>query len=75
MPGDVLVGDDDGVVVVPAAMAEEVARDSVAQERREEWALERVQAGDSVRDTYPMSDDRKPEFERWLAERYPQEES
>ena len=53
MPGDVMVGDAEGVVVVPAAMAEEVAHDATEQELREEWALERVQAGDSVRDTFP----------------------
>ena len=45
MPGDVVVGDAEGVVVVPAALAEEVARDADAQEDQEEWALERVQAG------------------------------
>ena len=47
MPGDVMVGDAEGVVVVPAALAEEVAHDALEQELREEWALERVQAGDS----------------------------
>jgi 2-keto-4-pentenoate hydratase/2-oxohepta-3-ene-1,7-dioic acid hydratase in catechol pathway/regulator of RNase E activity RraA len=67
MPGDVVVGDAEGVVVVPAAMAEEVARDATEQELREEWALERVQAGDSVRDTFPMAPERRAEFEAWRA--------
>jgi regulator of RNase E activity RraA len=69
MPGDVIVGDAEGVVVVPAAMAEEVARDATEQELREEWALERVQAGDSVRDTFPMAPERRDEFEAWRAAR------
>jgi 5-oxopent-3-ene-1,2,5-tricarboxylate decarboxylase / 2-hydroxyhepta-2,4-diene-1,7-dioate isomerase len=69
MPGDVMVGDAEGVVVVPAAMAEEVARDATEQELREEWALERVQAGDSVRDTFPMAPERREEFEAWRAAR------
>jgi len=69
MPGDVVVGDAEGVVVVPAAMAEEVARDATEQELREEWALERVKAGDSIRDTFPMAPERREEFEAWRAAR------
>ena len=59
MPGDVMVGDAEGVLVIPAALAEEVALDALEQERREEWALERVTAGESVRDTYPIAKDRR----------------
>lgn len=69
MPGDVIVGDAEGVLVIPAAMAEEVALDSLAQERREEWALERVQAGESIRGVYPLSEARRPEYEQWLEAR------
>ena len=69
MPGDVVVGDRDGVVVLPAALAEEIARDAVEQEEREAWALERVLAGESTRGVYPMSDERRAEYERWLAAR------
>ena len=42
MPGDVIVGDGEGAVVIPAALAEEVAADAAQQEVEEEWALERV---------------------------------
>jgi 5-oxopent-3-ene-1,2,5-tricarboxylate decarboxylase/2-hydroxyhepta-2,4-diene-1,7-dioate isomerase len=69
MPGDVVVGDAEGVVVVPAAMAEDVARDALEQEEREVWALERVQAGDSVRGVYPLGKEREAEFEAWRAAR------
>jgi 2-keto-4-pentenoate hydratase/2-oxohepta-3-ene-1,7-dioic acid hydratase in catechol pathway/regulator of RNase E activity RraA len=65
MPGDVMVGDAEGVVCVPAAMAEEVAHDAAEQEEREEWALERVRAGDSVLGTFPMAPERRAEFEAW----------
>jgi 5-oxopent-3-ene-1,2,5-tricarboxylate decarboxylase / 2-hydroxyhepta-2,4-diene-1,7-dioate isomerase len=65
MPGDVLVGDADGVAVLPAALAEEIARDALLQEEREAWALERVKAGESVRDTFPIAPQREAEFERW----------
>jgi regulator of RNase E activity RraA len=69
VPGDVVVGDAEGVLVLPAALAEQVAHDALEQEEREEWALERVQAGDSVVGTYPLEEPRRAEFEAWLAAR------
>jgi regulator of RNase E activity RraA len=69
MPGDVIVGDAEGVIVVPAAMAEDVAHAALEQEEREAWALERVQAGESVRGVYPMAPEREAEFEAWRAAR------
>ena len=69
MPGDVLVGDAEGVVVLPAALAEEVARDALEQEERETFALERVDAGESVRDLFPLAESRRAEFETWRAAR------
>jgi 2-keto-4-pentenoate hydratase/2-oxohepta-3-ene-1,7-dioic acid hydratase in catechol pathway/regulator of RNase E activity RraA len=69
MPGDVLVGDGDGVIVLPAALAEEIAHDALRQEQREAWALERVKVGESVREVYPIAPDREADFERWLADR------
>jgi 2-keto-4-pentenoate hydratase/2-oxohepta-3-ene-1,7-dioic acid hydratase in catechol pathway/regulator of RNase E activity RraA len=67
MPGDVIVGDTDGVLVVPAALAEQVAHDALEQESREAWALERVKAGESVRGVYPLSEARREEYEAWRA--------
>jgi 5-oxopent-3-ene-1,2,5-tricarboxylate decarboxylase / 2-hydroxyhepta-2,4-diene-1,7-dioate isomerase len=69
VPGDVIVGDAEGVIVLPAAMAEDVAWDALEQEEREAWALERVQAGESIRGVYPLSREREPEFEAWRAAR------
>jgi 5-oxopent-3-ene-1,2,5-tricarboxylate decarboxylase/2-hydroxyhepta-2,4-diene-1,7-dioate isomerase len=69
MPGDVIVGDAAGVIVVPAAMAEDVAWAGLEQEEREEWALERVQAGESIRGVYPLSSEREAEFEAWRSAR------
>jgi regulator of RNase E activity RraA len=66
LPGDLLVGDGEGVVLVPAALAEEVAADALKQELEEEWAAERVEAGDSTVGVFPVSKDRRPEFEVWL---------
>ena len=52
-------------MVLPAALAEEIAQDAVEQELREEWALERVVEGESIRGVYPVGDERRPDYERW----------
>lgn len=67
-PGDILVGDGEGVVVIPALLAEEVANDSHAQELEEEWAIQRVADGESSIGVFPIAKDRRPEYEAWLAE-------
>jgi 5-oxopent-3-ene-1,2,5-tricarboxylate decarboxylase/2-hydroxyhepta-2,4-diene-1,7-dioate isomerase len=69
MPGDIIVGDAEGVIVVPAAMAEDVARAALEQEERETWALERVQAGESIRGVFPLAPERRADFEAWRAAR------
>lgn len=69
LPGDVIVGDAEGVVVVPAQLAEEVAHDALEQELVEEFAMERVRAGASIRDLYPLVESHRAEFEAWRAGR------
>jgi regulator of RNase E activity RraA len=69
-PGDVLVGDEDGVVVIPVDLVDEVAVDGAEQELRDAWAFERVAAGESVTGVFPMAADRLPEFEAWRAARH-----
>jgi 5-oxopent-3-ene-1,2,5-tricarboxylate decarboxylase/2-hydroxyhepta-2,4-diene-1,7-dioate isomerase len=69
MPGDVVVGDGEGAVVIPAALVEEVAADAYQQELEEEWALQRVAAGESTNGVFPISSERRPDFETWLADR------
>ena len=52
-PGDVIVGDDEGVVVIPQHLADEVAEQAVEQEKMEAFILERVQGGARLAGTYP----------------------
>jgi len=52
-PGDVIVGDEDGVVCIPRHLAAEVARDAMEQERLEEFVLSRIEEGRPLRGTYP----------------------
>ncbi len=69
MPGDVIVGDAEGVVVLPFALAEEIAHAALEVEEREAFALERVKAGESFRGLYPLSDERRGDYENWKAKR------
>lgn len=71
MPGDIVVGDAEGVVVIPAAIAEEVAHASFDQDLVEEFALEHVRNGEPIGDLYPLAPSRRAEYERWRKQRRP----
>jgi regulator of RNase E activity RraA len=65
IPGDIVVGDGEGVVVVPRHLAEDVAREAVEQELQEEFIVGKVESGASIVGTYPMDDDTLAEFNHW----------
>jgi regulator of RNase E activity RraA len=69
VPGDVVVGDDEGVVVIPAALVDEIAAEAERQELEEEWGMLRVAAGESTDGAFPITPGRRPEFEAWLESR------
>jgi 5-oxopent-3-ene-1,2,5-tricarboxylate decarboxylase / 2-hydroxyhepta-2,4-diene-1,7-dioate isomerase len=69
MPGDIVVGDAEGAVIVPPSLVVELAAASVIQEAEEAWALERVDAGESTVGVFPISKERRPEFDAWFAAR------
>jgi 5-oxopent-3-ene-1,2,5-tricarboxylate decarboxylase/2-hydroxyhepta-2,4-diene-1,7-dioate isomerase len=54
-PGDVIVGDADGVIVIPPALAEEVADATLAQEGEDAWIAQQVAAGHPVDGLFPMN--------------------
>jgi regulator of RNase E activity RraA len=58
-PGDVIVADEDGAIVVPRHLADEVARDSFEQERLEKFVAIRVGQGRPIPGTYPPDDETK----------------
>ena len=70
-PGDILVGDADGVVVLPPGIAAEVLADAREQERQEEFIASRVALGDPLDGLHPLSDARRPDYEAWLAQQAP----
>jgi 2-keto-4-pentenoate hydratase/2-oxohepta-3-ene-1,7-dioic acid hydratase in catechol pathway/regulator of RNase E activity RraA len=64
-PGDLIVGDGDGVLVIPPQLVEEVVRDSIEQELEEKFIAENVGAGASVEGLYPMNARWRERFEHW----------
>jgi len=67
-PGDVVVGDDEGVVVIPAHLADEVAAEAVEMTAFEDFVTEEVRNGRSIVGLYPATEDRtKIDFQAWRA--------
>lgn len=64
-PGDVLVGDEDGVVVLPAAMAPELAELGAAQERLERFISQKVAGGAPIVGVYPPNEKTLKEYAAW----------
>jgi 2-keto-4-pentenoate hydratase/2-oxohepta-3-ene-1,7-dioic acid hydratase in catechol pathway/regulator of RNase E activity RraA len=62
-PGDVIVGDADGVIVIPPALAEEVADAALAQEDEDAWIAARVAEGHRVDGLFPMNAEWRARFE------------
>lgn len=62
-PGDLLVGDDEGVVVIPPHLADEVAQEASAQEHRENFIIDKIRRGASLIGTYPMDEQTRAEYE------------
>lgn len=67
-PGDIIVGDCEGVVVIPRHLAEEVAEEAAASEIKENFILEKIQNGASIVGTYPPDENTLAEFEAWKKE-------
>lgn len=67
-PGDIAVGDGDGVIIIPAEMADEIAAEAKSMEKYEAWVMSQVQAGASIIGLYPLSDETRAEYEAWLTD-------
>lgn len=67
-PGDVVVGDAEGVIVIPAAIADEVAAEAVEMTAFEDFVIEKVQEGRSILGLYPPTDEHsRTDFAAWRA--------
>ncbi|MHA7189371.1 fumarylacetoacetate hydrolase family protein [Arthrobacter sp. MDT2-16] len=68
-PGDIIVADADGILVIPPALAVELAEDSVAQEREETFIALMVAEGHGVDGLYPLNAAWRARYETWQAGR------
>nr|WP_245951336.1 fumarylacetoacetate hydrolase family protein [Phytoactinopolyspora halophila] len=68
-PGDVIVGDDDGVLVIPPGLVDDVVAGAIEQEREETFIAEQVAKGEGVDGLYPMNDEWKARYAEWRANR------
>ncbi len=66
-PGDIIVGDADGVVVLPSGIADEVAEQAAEQERLESFVLQRIAAGAPLPGTYPPDAETLAAYTAWRA--------
>merc|ERR1711965_1024647 len=66
-PGDLLVGDKEGVVVIPAHIIREIADEVRSMTVYEDYVIEKVKRGSSIKGLYPLTDEKeKSMFEDWL---------
>ncbi|MET4542216.1 5-oxopent-3-ene-1,2,5-tricarboxylate decarboxylase/2-hydroxyhepta-2,4-diene-1,7-dioate isomerase [Arthrobacter bambusae] len=64
-PGDIIVADSDGILVIPPAIAEELVDDCIVQEKEETFIFQMVQEGNSVDGLYPMNKEWQARFQEW----------
>jgi len=69
-PGDVVVGDGEGVIVIPAHLADEVATEAVEMTAFEDFVTEKVLEGRSILGLYPATEEQtKVDFAAWRKEK------
>jgi regulator of RNase E activity RraA len=72
LPNDIVVADDDGAIVIPAALVGDIAAAGPAQERFEEWILTEIERGVPLPGLYPADDETRARYESFLAGRTPE---
>ncbi len=64
-PGDIIVADDDGAVVIPQALVDFVATEGAEHERLEGWLVQEVEKGAKLPGLYPPNEENKKRYEEW----------
>ena len=68
IPGDIIIADDDGAVVLPPALAPEVIAKASEHHDWEEYSRMKLMQGAPLQRYYPLHDDARPEYEAWKLE-------
>lgn len=68
VPGDVIVADDDGAVVVPIALAGDIAQQATEKAAWEVFSRMKLEAGEPLEKYYPLNAEAQEEYEAWLRE-------
>ena len=68
MPGDIIVADDDGAVVVPVALAEKIGKVSTEKAEWEVFSRMKLEEGGLLSKYYPLNEEAQKEYEAWLRE-------
>lgn len=68
MPGDIIVADDDGVVVVPKQLVPELVRNAKEHADWEDFSRMKLAQGGDLRKYYPLSEEARAEYEAWRRE-------
>ena len=65
LPGDIIIADDDGAVVVPISLAPQLAAKAGEHVEWEEFSRLKLSEGGDLRKYYPLSDEARAEYEVW----------
>jgi regulator of RNase E activity RraA len=68
-PDDIVVVDDDGAVLIPTALVEDVVRVAPEQERMETWIMDEVSNGAKLPGLYPPNEDNLKRYKDWASGR------
>ena len=66
-PNDLVVGDQEGVIVIPNKIIEEVSEEVESMTLYEDYVINKVKAGSTIKGLYPLTDEeQKNKFENWI---------
>jgi 5-oxopent-3-ene-1,2,5-tricarboxylate decarboxylase / 2-hydroxyhepta-2,4-diene-1,7-dioate isomerase len=70
-PGDILVGDPEGVIAIPQAVAAQAAEAGLEQELRDTFSRTKVAAGASLSEAFPLNERLRAEYDTWRQQQVP----
>ncbi|EMQ99813.1 fumarylacetoacetate hydrolase family protein [Paeniglutamicibacter gangotriensis] len=72
VPGDIVIADADGILVIPPHLAAEIAEEVVESERQDTFVFLNVKNGNKIEGLFPMNPDWKTKYNQWVADGEPE---